>query len=405
MRRYIADSRERFRNANSGAVSNCEKRFNRARVIFLALNLLLAFCPIALRAQGPALTTISDTVYRADGTPASGVAVISWPSFQTAEGDAVAAGNQSVAIGGSGAFLTQLVPNVGASPAGTYYVVVFQLDDGTVRTEYWAVPSTSPTSIAAIRTTPGTGLGNMAVTQQYVNTAVANRAIDSTVVHLSGTETITGAKQFAVAPSLPPPAGTSDATNKAYVDAAVGNVGSGSYVSKAGDTMTGPLTLPGPPTAPNQASDRQYVDNGLAAKADLISGVIPAGEIGNWRCKFCHLPDWQFDMGILWRGRAGRGYLCDHSTNWSQTISGSLTGGAQSTVTLTPCPMGIDTTSGAGYQVLITSGGNSEAVKCRHFIQWMHIRGIVGNDHIHSILFLCIWIYDWVGILGNSGNN
>ena len=119
----------------------------------------------------------------------------------------MAAGNQSVAIGGSGAFLTQLVPNVGASPAGAYYVVVFQLDDGTVRTEYWAVPSTSPTSIAAIRTTPGTGLGNMTVTQQYVNTAVANRAIDSTVVHLAGTETITGAKQFAVVPLLPPPTG------------------------------------------------------------------------------------------------------------------------------------------------------------------------------------------------------
>ena len=44
--------------------------------------------------------------------------------------------------------------------------------------------------------------------------------------------------------------------------------------------MTGPLTLPGLPTAPNQASDRQYVDNGLTAKADLISGVIPAGELG-----------------------------------------------------------------------------------------------------------------------------
>jgi hypothetical protein len=148
-----------------------------------------------LQAQGPALTTISGTLYRADGTAASGTVLISWPSFQTAEGDAVAAGNLSVTIAPLGGFTAQLVPNVGASPAGTYYVVVLQLDDGTVRTEYWAVPATSPTTIAAVLTKPGTGLGNLAATQQDVNTAVAN-------------------------------------------------VGAGSFVSKAGDTMTGPLTLP-----------------------------------------------------------------------------------------------------------------------------------------------------------------
>lgn len=93
-------------------------------------------------------------------------------------------------------------------------------------------------------TTPGTGLGNLAPTQQDVNTALATRALDATVVHLAGTETITGTKQFAVPPALPAPAGVNDAANKGYVDAAVANVGAGSFVSKAGDTMTGPLTLP-----------------------------------------------------------------------------------------------------------------------------------------------------------------
>src|ERR1035437_1052499 len=214
-------------------------------LISLMLALMTALTlSTTLQAQGPALTTISDTVYRADGTAASGTVLISWPSFQTAEGDVVAAGNLAVTIGLGGAFSAQLVPNVGASPAGTYYVVVLQLDDGTVRTEYWAVPATSPTTIAAVLTTPGTGLGNLAVTQQYVNAAVANRAIDATVVHLAGTETITGTKHFTVPPALPAPAGANDAANKGYVDAAVANVGAGAYVSKAGDTMTGPLTLP-----------------------------------------------------------------------------------------------------------------------------------------------------------------
>jgi len=63
----------------------------------LVLVLLMALSlPTRLQAQGPALTTISDTVYRADGTAALGTVLISWPSFQTAEGDMVAAGNLSV---------------------------------------------------------------------------------------------------------------------------------------------------------------------------------------------------------------------------------------------------------------------------------------------------------------------
>lgn len=48
--------------------------------------------------------------------------------------------------------------------------------------------------------------------------------------------------------------------------------------------------------------------------------------------------------------------------NWSQTIAGTLTGGVQTTVTLTPCPVGVDTTSGFGYQVALSGGGNIEAV-------------------------------------------
>lgn len=48
--------------------------------------------------------------------------------------------------------------------------------------------------------------------------------------------------------------------------------------------------------------------------------------------------------------------------NWEQTISPPLTGGREATVTLTPCPTGIDTTSGVGYQVLLSGGRNSEAV-------------------------------------------
>src|SRR5580692_7168786 len=250
-------------------------------VISLVLTLLVVLTiPASSYAQGPALTTISSTVYRADGTAAEGTALITWPSFVSADGYAVTAGNLAITLGPEGAFVAQLVPNVGATPAGTYYVVVFQLDDGTVRTEYWAVTSTSPTTIAAVLTTPGTGLGNLAATQQYVNAAVAPLAIDATVVHLAGAETITGTKQFVVPPSLPAPVGQYDAANKGYVDEAVEDVGSGDYVPLAGGTMTGPLTLSTDPAAPYQAADKNYVDNGLVAKANVVSGVVPTAELG-----------------------------------------------------------------------------------------------------------------------------
>lgn len=113
-----------------------------------------------------------------------------------------------------------------------------------------------------------------------MNAAVAPKANDSAVVHLSGSEVISGTKQFAVAPTLPTPLHAGDATNKTYVDNAVSNVGSGNYVSKAGDTMTGPLNLPSDPVASNQATTKHYVDVGIAGTAGLVAGVVPAGELG-----------------------------------------------------------------------------------------------------------------------------
>ncbi|HVO63521.1 MAG TPA: hypothetical protein VMT53_21535, partial [Terriglobales bacterium] len=40
--------------------------------------------------NGPAMTQVTDTVYRADGSTAQGTVLISWPAFTTADGKAVA---------------------------------------------------------------------------------------------------------------------------------------------------------------------------------------------------------------------------------------------------------------------------------------------------------------------------
>jgi hypothetical protein len=82
---------------------------------------------------GPTLCQITDIVYRADGTPAQGTALISWPAFTTAAGQAVAPGSFTVTLDSSGGFNASLAPNTGASPAGTYYRAIFKLDESAAR--------------------------------------------------------------------------------------------------------------------------------------------------------------------------------------------------------------------------------------------------------------------------------
>jgi hypothetical protein len=86
---------------------------------FLATLILLVLSAAFCHGIEPAKTTISDVVYRADGTPAAGTLLITWPAFTTFDGKAVAAGNKSLALGAGGTLTVQLVPNAGATPEGT----------------------------------------------------------------------------------------------------------------------------------------------------------------------------------------------------------------------------------------------------------------------------------------------
>jgi hypothetical protein len=53
------------------------------RLFYLLVSFVLA-CGVA-RALPPQTTTISDTVYRADGSAASGTLLITWPQFNTSD--------------------------------------------------------------------------------------------------------------------------------------------------------------------------------------------------------------------------------------------------------------------------------------------------------------------------------
>jgi hypothetical protein len=63
---------------------------------------------------GPALTSVVDTVYMANGNPAQGVLVITWPAFIAANGTAIAPGALNVTLGTNGALNVALTPNAGS---------------------------------------------------------------------------------------------------------------------------------------------------------------------------------------------------------------------------------------------------------------------------------------------------
>ncbi len=49
-----------------------------------------------------ATTQVTDTIYRADGTPATGTVIVSWQAFTTAIGQAVPSGSTSATITAGG---------------------------------------------------------------------------------------------------------------------------------------------------------------------------------------------------------------------------------------------------------------------------------------------------------------
>jgi hypothetical protein len=206
----------------------------RMRLLALLLATLLAGADVAMAQV--ATTTVQDTIYSANGTPASGTVLVSWNAFTTASGASVPAGTTSATIGTNGVLTMALAPNAGATPMGSYYTAVLHLSDGTTSRQYWVVPVTvpggGPAKLAAIQNQVlPTSVAMQTVSKQYVDTAIAR-----------------GGCGCARAASSSP------------------------YVLITGDTMTGPLVLPADPVSPNQAADKNYVDENVAGIAAGLGG-------------------------------------------------------------------------------------------------------------------------------------
>lgn len=107
----------------------------------------------------PPLTTISDTLFNADGTYFNGVVVISWPSFEASDTSNIGAATENIAVN-SGTLYVQLVPTTNADTAAVYTVQYTSLGV-TQFSEAWAVPpSLLPLRVRDVRLAPGSVSGS-----------------------------------------------------------------------------------------------------------------------------------------------------------------------------------------------------------------------------------------------------
>ena len=125
------------------------------------MRLLLAF--VITVALAFAETTVTDTVYRLDGTTADGAVFISLSDACVAGNGFFYAKSTKTATITGGALSVELHPNDDCTPANTTYSVSFMLNDGQRWDETWNVPtSVSLVTIGAIRTSvtiPSSSLG------------------------------------------------------------------------------------------------------------------------------------------------------------------------------------------------------------------------------------------------------
>jgi hypothetical protein len=166
---------------------------------------------VPMRVLAVQTTTVQGIVYRADGSVAQGTMLVSWPAFTAADGSTIAAGNTSTTIAPDGSVSMALAPNAGANPQGTYYTVVYHMNDGTVQKEYWVVPQAATATISEMRArVVPAAVAQQSVTQQYVDTSIS--ALQGSYLQLKG-GTMSGALQLSSDPT-----NAMQAATKEYVD-------------------------------------------------------------------------------------------------------------------------------------------------------------------------------------------
>jgi hypothetical protein len=114
------------------------------------LLLLAAFGGLAWSQTG--LTTIQDTLFKADGTRFNGTLTIQWSTFDLTNAGTVVQQSTSVPVV-NGNLQVQLTPNATAQPPANIYTVQYQSDGREQFAETWTVPvSATPLRVSVVRT-------------------------------------------------------------------------------------------------------------------------------------------------------------------------------------------------------------------------------------------------------------
>jgi len=116
-----------------------------------------ALCATAFAQSG--LTTIQDTLFKADGTRFTGTVTIQWNTFDSTSIGTIVQQSRSVDVN-NGLLQVQLVPNAAATAPANVYTVSYQSDGYQQFVETWTVPaSATPLTVAQVRTSLATGSG------------------------------------------------------------------------------------------------------------------------------------------------------------------------------------------------------------------------------------------------------
>ncbi|MGA2116389.1 MAG: hypothetical protein ABSH56_16730 [Bryobacteraceae bacterium] len=114
-------------------------------------SLIVALLALAGALAQPALTTIQDVLYNADGSRFNGILTISWATFQSGKEIPIIGNTKTYRIVNGNLYL-QLTPTAGASPAAEYLVTYYSSSSPQYQ-EVWNVPSNAQSlTVAAVRT-------------------------------------------------------------------------------------------------------------------------------------------------------------------------------------------------------------------------------------------------------------
>ncbi len=192
--------------------------------------LLAVYCGLACGQTG--LTTIQDTLFRADGTLFNGSLTIQWSTFDANNVGTIVQQSESVPVVNGNLFL-QLVPNATAVPPANVYTVNYQSDGREQFAETWTVPtSTVPLRVAQVR-----------VGSQAITTGGAGASSTTSSTPISESSVIGLQADLAQRPTMGVGYGTNAVAvvdDNGFLETAIGDPGNCVFI----DGTTGPCGQP-----------------------------------------------------------------------------------------------------------------------------------------------------------------